>query len=96
MFAIPSRYRAGAPSICRVVVRAGLAARFPQYREDVDDWTSYMILLPPGDDARKLEEFLRTLGFAEDDWCAMNRADRAHVSWGPMETPSEPPPWALA
>lgn len=59
------------------------------------DWTCYTVMLPPGSDYKALEAYLKALGFVENDWCAMNRHDGAHVSRGPMEPPADPPPWKL-
>lgn len=58
-------------------------------------WVHYSIVMPESEDMARLQEFLKTLGFVEDDWCAMNRADRAHVGWGPMSEPPHPAPWTL-
>lgn len=61
-----------------------------------DNWESYTFYLPPGThDGWILKVIAKALGFTENDWCAMNREDLAHLSWGPMEDPGDNPPWAL-
>ena len=58
------------------------------------DWHVLTIMVPDYETIQSVLGHLKAQGFTEDDWCALNRQDGAHVSWGPMEYPGpRPHPW---
>jgi hypothetical protein len=51
----------------------------------MSDWINLMIELPADDADALMSHLKEQMGFADIDWCEMQRPDFARVSWGPCE-----------
>lgn len=54
-----------------------------------DDWMHFTIEVPARDGMELLAALQAQFGFVEVDWCELQRADRARVSYGPCPPRTE-------